>query len=256
MDLFARRRRRRTTLLAATTAVAVAAAVLLVKPWQTAWWPLGDDEVVSPVPTVPTAGTAVDIGCVDEAGEITATAEEWYPADAAGAVTFEVQIAMSSLQLSRLAEVVFDHVADEFGGYATTAIRDMVPTPGFCTTHHFVEAQLNDDAGEIVALAWRSVAGAPTRTLPNEGEFTALDDSTFVSVGPHLVSVLKVGPDGTSVLISAYGVDAYGLFNNRSELVPVTATDEDLGAAPATVEQLRPLADAALAAMLARPTAG
>lgn len=256
MELFARRRRRRTTILAATTVIAVAAAILLVKPWQTSWWPLGDDEVVSPVPTVPIAGTAVDFGCVDEAGEVTAAAGEWYPADATGAVTFEVEIAMSSLQLSRLAEVMFDQVADEFGGYATTAIRDLVPTPGFCTTHHFVEVVLNDGAGEIVAIAWRSVAGAPTRTLPNEGEFVVLDDSSFASVGPHLVSVLKVAPDGTSVLISAYGTNAYGVLNSRSELVPVTATDGDLGAAPATVEQLRPLADAALAAMLARPGAG
>jgi len=255
MELFARRRRRRSSLLVATAMIAVAAAVVIVRPWEASWWPGSDDAVASPVPTVPVAATPVDIGCVQLPGEITATADQWYPPEAAGSVAFAVEITMSSNQLARLADLVIDASADMYGSFATSAIRDLAPDPGFCTTHHYVEVTLNDGS-QIIVTAWRSVAAAAPRTIPNEGEFIAIDESTFASTGPHLVSVLAVAPDGTSVLVSAYGKDAYDAINDTGGLVTTSLDPAAIGAAPATADELVGLAHDALAALAARTPAG
>lgn len=251
MQLFARRRRRRKALLFATALIAATAAVLLVKPWDASWWPLGDNTEASPVPTVPVAATPVDIGCVDEQGDVTATAPEWYPDDAGGAIAFQAEITASSTQLAYLSDVVLHGVADTFGRFATSAIRDLAPDNGPCTTHHYVQVTLTDGS-DLVVLVWRSVAAAATRTLPNVGEFVALDDATFTSSGPHAVSVLTVAPDGTSVLVTGYGAGARVALTTRPGDVPVSTTAVTLGPAPATVDQLLPLAQAALAAMISR----
>jgi len=251
VQLFARRRRRRTAVLAITCAVAAAAAVVLVKPWDATWWPFGDSTEASPVPTVPVAATPVDIGCVDQAGDVSAAAAEWYHDGAAGAVGLNAEITMSSQQLARLSDVMLHGAADTFGSFATSAIRDLAPTPGFCTTHHYVQVTLADGS-DIVTIAWRSVAASAARTLPNEGEFVALDDSTFASTGPHAVSVLAVAPDGTSVLVTGYGAGARVALTTQPGLVSAPTSTVSLGLAPATVEQLLPLAQAALAAMITR----
>ncbi len=251
MQLFARRHRQQQLLLGATMLAAVVAVTILV-------WPNdddGDNGATSAVPTVPVADTPVDIECVDAPGTITATAAEWYPDDASGSVAFQSEISSSTPQLSILAENVLDGAAEIFGGYATSRIRDMSPDMDYCVTLHYVQVTL-DDGSDLVARVWRSVAAAAPRSLPNEGEFVAQGDHLFVSSGPHLVSVLAVAPDGTSVLISLYGNGALDAFTLQPNLVNVTIDAADLGAAPATAEQLVPLAEAVLTAMTTRPTGG
>lgn len=248
MQLFSRRQRQQRVLLAATAIAAVIAIAILV-------WPDSNSGPASPVPTVPVADTPVDIDCVDVPGTITASAAEWYPDDAAGAVGFKSEITSSTPQLSVLAEKLLDGAATLFGSYSTSKIRDMSPDMQYCVTLHYVQVTL-DDGSDLVARVWRSVAAAAPHTLPNEGEFVAQGDHLFVSSGPHLVSVLAVAPDGTSVLVSAYGKGALDAFTIQPELVSVTIDAADLGSAPATAEQLVPLADDILVAMTTRSAGG
>ena len=248
MQLFSRRHRQQRMLLVATLAAAGVAVAILV-------WPDSDNEPTSAVPTVPVADTPVDIECVDTPGTVTAKASEWYRDDAAGVVAFRSEISSSTPQLSVLADKLLDGAADIFGGYATSRIRDMSPTMDYCVTLHYVQVTL-DDGSDLVARVWRSVAAAAPRSLPNEGEFVAQGDHLFVSSGQHLVSVLAVAPDGTSVLISAYGTGALDAFTLQPQLVDVTINAADLGNAPATADQLIPLAEQVLQAMTTRPAAG
>lgn len=250
MQLFSRRQRQQRMLLIATVVAAVTAVAILV---------LRDDNSgngsAAGVPTVPVADTPVDIDCVDTPGTVTAAAADWYREDAAGAVAFQSEITSSTPQLSVLADEVLGAAADIFGSYETSRIRDMSPDMEYCVTLHYVQVTLKDGS-DLVARVWRSVAAAAPRSLPNEGEFVAHGDHLFVSSGPHLVSVLAVAPDGTSVLISAYGKGALHAFTIQPDLVDVTIDAADLGAAPATADQLVPLAEAALTAMTTRPTSG
>ena len=251
MQLLARRQRRQ-RLLWILTALLVAAAVAF------AVWPdggSGDGAAASAVPTVPIALTPVDIECLDRPGTANAAIDEWYPADAAGAIALDAEITMSSVALSRLADLVLDAAAQQFGGYSTSAIRDLSPDPAYCTTHHYVEVRL-DDGSELVVYAWRSAAAAAPRTLPNEAEFVVADGTnTMVSSGPHLVSVLAVAPDGTSVLVSAFGVGARQGLTAGGQFITVPLDPESWGQAPATTGQLTPLATDALA-LLTRLTTG
>jgi len=191
------------------------------------------------VPTVAVVNTPVDIGCIDEAGTVLGAARSWYSLDAGGALRLSGEI-VASLRLGDFAATTFAAVVANIGPYATTAVRDVAPSRSFCATDRVAVITLHDGA-EVVVTAWRSVAAASPQWIPSEVPFAQTDDSTFVSQGTHVVSVLKVARDGTSVAVTAYGRNAREAFEHaagadprfhlRGPVGPVTglrrATDAD-----------------------------
>lgn len=241
-SFLSRRRSNRRLVLGLTIAVAVAAVVVLV--WGR------DDTSEPPVATVAVVNTAVDIGCLDEPGTEAAAAEHWYSYDAKGALNLDGEI-VPSLRIADFAALAFDQIHQHVGSYATSAIRDVAPDPSFCPTDRFVGVEF-DDGSELTLLAWRSVAAASPQWVPSEVPFVQVDDTTFVSAGTHLVAVLKVAPDGTTVAAIAYGHNARTAFARASGPVAVSTLPADLGATTITVGQLTPIADALLAFSVAR----
>jgi hypothetical protein len=199
---------------------------------------------------VPVVNTPVDVVCLDDAGTITAAANEWYSYSADGALNLDGEIS-ASLRLGDFAGTALDAIVANVGRYSTSAIRDVAPDPAFCPTDRFVGVTLADGS-EIVVIAWRSAAAASPQWIPAEVEFTQVNDTTFVSEGAHVVSVLTVAPDGTSVLATAYGTNARKAFAKASGPIAQTTVPLELGPAPATVAQLTPIADAVLAFSVAR----
>ncbi|MDO8391156.1 MAG: hypothetical protein Q7V57_11765 [Actinomycetota bacterium] len=237
-----RRRSNRRLLLGLTIAAAVAATVVLV--WS------GDDTATPPVSTVAVVNTPVDIGCLDDPGAEAAEARHWYSYDAKGGLNLDGEI-VPSLRIGDYAALAFDEIHAHVGSYATSAIRDVAPDPSFCTTDRFVGVEFADGS-ELNLLAWRSVAAASPQWVPSEVPFVQVDDSTFVSEGPHLVAVMKVAPDGTTVAAIAYGINARERFARASGPIPVSTLAVDLGSATITVAQLTPIAEAMLAFSVAR----
>jgi len=238
-----RRRANRRFLAGLTAAIAIAAVVVLV--WR------GDDESARPpVPTVAVVNTAVDIGCIDEPGSETGAAEHWYAYDAAGALNLDGEI-VPSVRIGEFASISFDQIHQQLGSYATTAIRDVAPDPSYCPTDRFVGVKFADGT-EVTVLAWRSVAAASPQWIPSEVPFVQVDDTTFVSDGEHVVSVLKVAPDGTSVAVIGYGQNARNRFIQASGPVVASTVALAVGPAAATVAQLTPIAEAMLAFSIAR----
>jgi len=238
-----RRRNNRRLVLGLTLAVAIAAVVVLVA--------RRDDEAAAPpVPTVAITNTAVDIGCLDDPGSETGKARHWYSYDAKGGLNLDGEI-VPSLRIGDFAALAFDQTLEHVGSYATSAIRDVAPVSSFCATNRFVGIEFADGS-ELTLLAWRSVAAASPQWVPSEVPFVQVDDSTFVSEGAHLVTVLKVAPDGTTVAASAYGLNARERFARASGPIPVSTVAVELGEATITVAQLTPIADALLAFSLAR----
>lgn len=243
MYVLSRRRNRRRIVSAAMFVVVLGAAGVL-------WWQRDETPAQPPVPTVAVVNTAVDIGCVDEAGAETAAAKYWYSYKAAGGLNLDGEIT-ASLRLGDFAAITFDAVVAQFGSYRTTAIRDVAPDPAFCPTDRVAEVTLLDDT-EIVVIAWRSVAAASPQWIPSETPFVAVDDTTFVSEGDHVVAVLKVAPDGTSVVVTAYGTNARKAFAKATGPIVETTVAPQMGTVTATVAQLTPIADAVLAFSIAR----
>ena len=237
-----RRQRRRTVAITALVAV-VAVAVTLV-------WRREDTPGTPPVPTVPTANTPTDIGCIDDPGTVNAAAKYWYSYDADGALNLDGEISAST-RLGDFAKTGLSSIAANIGSYATSAIRDVAPDTSFCPTDRIVYVTFADGT-ELTITAWRSIAAASPQWIPSEVKFTAIDDRTFVSSGPHVVSVLAVAPDGTSVAVTAYGTNARKVFAKASGPVIETTIAPSLGTVLLTATQLAPIAAAMLAFSVAR----
>lgn len=200
-----------------------------------------DGQAQPPVPTFLGPSTA-NAACLDTAATDTGTADEWYAADAIGTLTITGEI-VASEALGRFTKAATDAFIANLGRFTTSAVRETAPTLSSCGTVRFTGFTLADGS-EVQVLLWRVVAAASPAGLPQEAPFVTVDDRTLVSTGEHAVTVLSVAPDGTTVMVAGYGTGAR---------VALTSTDADpsveLGAAPASVEQLRALAETVMAAV-------
>lgn len=200
-----------------------------------------DGPSAPPVPTFAGPGTA-NAACLDTTATDTGTAAQWYAADAVGTLTITGDIVASN-ELGRFTKVATDAFVAEFGSFASSAVREMAPSTTSCGTLRLTAFTLTDGS-EVHVMLWRMVAAASPAGLPQEAPFATIDDHTLASSGEHAVTVLSVAPDGTTVMVAGYGAGAR---------FALTSTDADpsaaLGAAPATVEQLRAIAETVMAAV-------
>ncbi|MGB8858499.1 MAG: hypothetical protein WCC60_04555 [Ilumatobacteraceae bacterium] len=231
---------RRTLATGALVIVAVVAGVLAVKHFRS-----NDTNGESgSVPTVPITGTPTNIGCIDEAGSVTASMREWYSDDADGALVLSGEIS-SSLRLGDFSAAATDAVVAEIGRLATSAVRDLAPTLNECVTMRYAGFAL-EGGGEVEVMAWRIISATSPMWVPNEAAFTQFDETTLVSSGPHVVSTLSVGPDGTTVLASAFGTGAKQLLGAGPPVGTEPPEGTEPGPAPATADQLAAIGRAVL----------
>lgn len=200
-----------------------------------------DGPSAPPVPTFAGPGTA-NAACLDTAATDTGTAAQWYATDAVGTLTITGDIVASS-ELGSFTKVATDAFVATFGSFASSAVREMAPSTTSCGTLRLTAFTL-DDGSEVHVMQWRLVAAAATTGLPQEAPFTSVDDRTLVSTGEHAVTVLSVAPDGTTVMVAAYGAGARVALTSDDPPADVV-----LGAAPATAEQLRSIAETVLASV-------
>lgn len=236
---------RRTVLTALAIIVLVVGAVLAVKHFRSS-----DDGGSSPVPTVPVAGTPTNIGCIDEAGVDTGSLRDWYPDDADGAISMTAEIS-ASIRLGNYSAAATDAVVANAGRLVTSAVRDLSPTPAACVTMRYAGYAL-EDGSEVDVIAWRVISATSADTITNEAAFTELDDTTLVSMGPHLASSLTVAPDGSSVLVSSYGVGARALIGGTATVGTPPPEGTQPGLAPLTAAQLSAIGAAVMQQVVAR----
>lgn len=243
MVLLARHRRRRRLLLLLTPAVAVAAVVIVLRPFG-ASSPSGEG-----VPTVPVAATPVDIGCVDESGDVNRPPQEWLSYSAEGAIAADTELS-TSLRIGAFSRTALTAVADSIGPYRTTEVRDLAPSPASCVTHRVVVVEF-DDGGELHVTAMHLVARASPQWIPNDARFEFDGIDTWVSDGTAARSVMVVGEDGTLVVATAYGPGARDVLDPPDGRDPSSVTASP-GSTVITVEQLLPVARAAFGFSISR----
>jgi hypothetical protein len=236
---------RRTIITGLLIVALVVGTVLTIKYFRSS-----DDGGSSSVPTVPVAGTPTNIGCIDEAGTTTAPLDEWYPDDADGAVSMAGEIS-ASLRLGDFSAAATDAVVANAGRLATSAVRDLSPTPTACVTIRYGGYAL-EDGSEVDVIAWRVISATSPNTVPNEAGFTEFDDTTLVSMGPHLASTLSVAPDGSTVLVSSYGVGARSIVGDTPTVGTEPVAGTEPGLAPLTAEQLAAIGAAVLQQVVTR----
>ncbi|MEQ1702809.1 MAG: hypothetical protein ABMA25_22090 [Ilumatobacteraceae bacterium] len=200
-----------------------------------------DGAAQPPVPTF-VGPAAANAACLDTTTDDTGTADEWYPADAVGTLTITGDI-VASAELGSFTKVATDAFVAEFGSFASSAVREMAPSTTSCGTLRLTAFTLADGS-EVHVMMWRLVAAATPAGLPQEAPFTTVDDRTLVSSGEHVVTVLSIAPDGTTVMVAGYGAGARVALTSDDP-----PADAVLGAAPATVDQLRALAETVMAAV-------
>lgn len=187
-----------------------------------------------------------DRGCLDEPGTLRARATAWYPGSAGGPLSLNGERDTSA-------------APDSFRTAAAAAVHDVAP--GFttgggvelrradgCITHRYATFTSGDDT--IVVSAWRVESAADPFWIPNEGPFVALDDSTLVSSGDHIVVVLAVAPDGTTARVSAYGARATAMAAGWPTTMAPSPSAAPPGPATVTTEELAPVARSVLAYVL------
>lgn len=240
----------RRTLLIGTLAVTLVAAAVL------AYTRLRPESAELPVPTVPVANTQTNIGCIDETGTDTAAIGDWYRDDAGGSLVLTGELT-ASLGLGAFSNAATKAVAAVIGTFTTSEVRDLAPTLTACVTMRYAGYELEGGA-EIEVIAWRVVSATSPMWVPNEAAFVPLDDTTLVSEGEHLVNTLTVAPDGTTVLVAAFGPGARELLTGipGAAVPPGTGASTTgtaaVGAAPATSAQLAEIGAAVLQQVLTR----
>lgn len=236
--------RRRRVLLVGTLAGALVAVGVVV------FVGLRSDHEASPVPTVPVANTPTNIGCIDEAGTVSAPIDGWYSNDADGSLQLTGELTASA-GLGAFSAAATKALVANVGRFTTSAVRDIAPTPTACVTLRYARFEL-DGGAQIEVMAWRVVSQTSPMWVPNEAAFVRFDDRTLVSRGNHIVSTLTVAPDGTTVLVSAFGSGARELLT-RNDATATSATDApDPGPAPATAEQVAAIGQAVMEQVIQR----
>ena len=215
---------RRTLLIGTLVLTLVAAGVM-------AYTRLRPGASEPPVPTVPVANTQTNIGCIDEAGTDTAGMGDWYTDDAGGALVLTGELS-ASLGLGGFSNAATKAVAGTIGAFVTSEVRDLAPTPTACVTMRYAGYELEGGA-EIEVIAWRVVAATSPMWVPNEAAFVPVDGTTLVSAGEHLINTLTVAPDGTTVLVAAFGPGARELITGvPGPVVPPATGDATAGPRP------------------------
>ena len=226
---------RRTMLLSTVVITVAALGVLGYSRFRT------DDES-SPVPTVPVANTQANIGCIDEAGTVAASLDEWYSNEADGSLVLTGEIS-SSIGLGAFSSAATKAVVANIGSFATSAVRDLAPTQTACVTMRYAGFELQDGTA-VEVMAWRVVARASPMWVPNEAAFVPFDETTLASDGEHVKHALAMAPDGSTVLVSAFGAGARQLLAGSSE--------QAVGSPSVSVQQLAIISAQVLAEVIQR----
>ena len=195
---------------------------------------------------VPVSNLDPDRGCLDEAGKLNAHVTAWSPGPSGSPLRLDGERDTSA-------------ALDSFRAAAAAAVRDVAPEftadDGFelarasgCITHRYAAFTSGDDT--IVVSAWRVESAADPFWIPNEIEFVALDDSTLVSSGDHIVVVLAVAPDGTTARVSAYGARAAAMTAGWPTTMAPSPSAPPPGLAAVPTEELVPVARSVLAYVL------
>lgn len=205
----------------------------------------------SSAPTTSEVAGPANIGCVDEAGIETRPVTEWYSTKSANTLTLHGEL-VSSLELSLYNGAATKAVSESIGHFASSAVRDNAVSPSACVSLRYAGYDL-DDGGLLQVIAWRLDRPANPSSLPNEGDFKVVGDDALVSAGPHAITALLVAPDGTSVMVAAYGKNGLAALTNDG----VTNTiPTDVGAVSLTADQLVAIGRQVLPHVMARISLG
>jgi len=205
----------------------------------------------SSAPTTTDVAGPANIGCVDEAGVDTRAVSEWYSTESTNTLVRHGEL-VSSLELGLYNGVATKAVSDAIGHFASSAVRDNAVNPSACVSLRYAGYDL-DDGGLLQVIAWRLDRPANPNTLPNEGAFTPNGDDALVSTGPHAITALVVAPDGTTVMVAAYGNNGLAALTNDG----VTNTiPTEVGAVSLTADQLLAIGRQVLPHVLERISLG
>lgn len=195
---------------------------------------------------VPSSNLAPDRGCLDAPGTLRALVTAWYPGSSGSPLSLNGNRDTTSLPDSFLAAAA-SAVRDVAPGYTAGDGVELSRADG-CITHRFATFTNGDDT--LVVSAWRVESEADPFWIPNENPFVALDDSTLVSPGDHISSVLSVAPDGTTARVTAYGARAQAMAAGWPTTMVPSPSEPPPGLAAATTEELLPVARSVLAYVL------
>ena len=210
--------------------------------------PAGAGSSAEPTSTdaVPLSSRTPDRGCLDDPGTLRADATSWYPGSSGSPLSFDGESEES-------------RALDGFRTAVAAAVRDAAPgfiaddgfelrAPSGCVTHRY--ASFASGESSITVSAWRVESAADPYWIPNEGPFVALDDSTLVSSGDHIVVALAVAPDGTTARVTAYGARAAAMVAGWPTTTAPSPSDPPPGRVAVTSEELVPVARSVLAYVL------
>jgi hypothetical protein len=200
------------------------------------------------------------LGCVDEPGGQRDNVDGWYP-EGGGILDLAGDVAGSSAALDAFAQAATQAVANAAPGFVLGGIVEVRDTGRRCATHRSAWFDRGED--RIGVRVWRVESAADPWWVPHEAlpligvpgpasvaSFVSIDDSTLVSRGEHIVVVLAVAPDGTSVLVSAYGAGAAAMVSGWPTTTPPPASAPELGAAPLSSDESIPIARGVLTFVL------
>lgn len=212
---------------------------------------VADDTVDELADVVADADSAADTGCVDEAGELAATAAAWYPEAAQGILQQggdDVQ-APSAEHGAAFAELADAAVSSTLPDAVAGDLSELDASGTGCTTHRRVIFEVG--RAQVAVVEFRSVHAASPRWIANETGFEATDDGTMVSAGTSLRVALAVAPDGTTVRVTAFGPGALDQYTGWPTTFPQEPDAPASGPAPADSEMIVAIAHEVLAGVLA-----
>ncbi len=201
--------------------------------------------------TVPTDRRFVaDRGCLDKPGRLRATVNSWYPRRSRGTLGHGGSRRRPGPRLDafqRVAAQAVTRAAPRFK--AATELQTGYPRPR-CVTHR--DAWFRSGGDDLQVAAWRMRSAASPFWLPNEALFESIDDSTLESQGDHIVVVVAVAPDGTTVAVTAYGRRAAERAAGWPTTQPTRPSSPESGPATLPADDLVPVARRVLAFVLAQ----
>ena len=199
--------------------------------------------------SIPTVNAAADQGCLDEAGALHAHVTDWYPGGTGSPLALNGEQSTST-ELDAFVSAATDALTAVAPGFVLTNHWENRRTVNGCVTHRYATYASGDD--KIVVSAWRVESAADPFWVPNEAAFEAIDDSTLVSRGGHIATVLAVAPDGTTSRVSVYGARAQDLVSGWPSTAAPNPSTELPGHTPITADELVPFAHELLAEVLSQ----
>jgi hypothetical protein len=187
-----------------------------------------------PGATVPDAPDQA-VGCLDDPGTLHAPASAWYHTGANGVLSLSGQFVTSD-RFVHFTSTVDEAVQKHTDSFVADAASELAADQEACVSYRSVQFSRSDGSALIVAV-WRAEGAADPYWIPNETGFTVRDESTLISDGAHIRVALVVGPDGTTVRVTAYGkgeLEAVSGWPTTSAPPPTV----EFGPAPATVDEI------------------